>query len=188
MKTIVLQALEDTLGYKRATEKKEWFDSVYERVIGERKQARMKMLQRETRATRQEYEDKRRIAKKKECKKKKQEFEKTRLEELNNCHKEEEVRIMYKGIKEIKRGWQPQTNLCRDKAGNFIGDKNEILKRWEEYFKELLNSSEQADIPINEPNGVDEEVQEPTLEEVIEVIKKMSNHRALAEDRIPAEV
>ena len=71
---------------------------------------------------------------------------------------------MYKGIKEIKRGWQPQTNLCRDKSG----DKNGNLQTWEEYFKELLNSSEQADIPVNEPNGEDE-VQEPTMEEVIEV-------------------
>ena len=63
MKTTILYALEDKLGYETVREKKEWFDSECERVIRERNQARMKMLQRETRTNRQEYENKRKTSK-----------------------------------------------------------------------------------------------------------------------------
>ena len=41
---------------------------------------------------------------------------------------------------------------------------------------------------VGKSDEVDQEVQEPTREEVAETIWKMSNHHATGEDRIPAEV
>lgn len=39
----------------------------------------------------------------------------------------------------MRKGFQPRTNICRAKDREFIGGKTDILNRWHEYFKKLLN-------------------------------------------------
>jgi hypothetical protein len=39
----------------------------------------------------------------------------------------------------MKKGYQPRTIFCKDKGGDLIGDREGIVKRWAEYFEELLN-------------------------------------------------
>jgi hypothetical protein len=44
----------------------------------------------------------------------------------------------FKAIDNLKKGFQPGRKGCRNKDGE-IREDQEMLHRWEEYFKELLN-------------------------------------------------
>ena len=98
------------------------------------------------------------------------------------------VHKAYKEVKEIRQGFKPRTDICKDKDGNLLGSKTDIKSRWQEYFSELLNpepeSNEEEHREDNLEAGrteVDEDV--PTQEEVKEAIKKQSAQNAPAEAR-----
>jgi hypothetical protein len=38
----------------------------------------------------------------------------------------------------IRKGYQPRQEACRDKDGNMLCDKDEIMNRWAEHFKDVL--------------------------------------------------
>lgn len=40
---------------------------------------------------------------------------------------------------ELKRNFQPKTQLCRNEEGKSIGRKTEEIGGWEDYFEKLLN-------------------------------------------------
>jgi hypothetical protein len=44
-----------------------------------------------------------------------------------------------KNIRELKRGYQPRSNLMKDKNGNVLADSHNILNRWKNYFSQILN-------------------------------------------------
>lgn len=188
IKVTIGETLEEKIGFEGIGRRNAWFDYDCEKAVKERNEARLKMLQRMTRTTKQIYETKRRIAKKL-CRKKKREQEKLRLRDLENCREEKEARKMYKGIRELKKGWQPQTNLCRDELGNLIGDQTKVLNRWKTFFQELLNSHTLERGQTIEPEGVEDGLtHEPTRQDVARAIKMMNNNRTPGEDKIPAEI
>jgi hypothetical protein len=63
------------------------------------------MLQRTTRASVEEFEEKRKVASN-TCKKKKRKWENERLLEIQNGFKEKQTRKYYKEVKDIKAGFQ----------------------------------------------------------------------------------
>jgi hypothetical protein len=57
--------------------------------------------------------------------------------ELNSNNKN--IRNLYRGITEFKKGYQPKTNLIKDERGDLLADPQKILTRWKNYFCQLLN-------------------------------------------------
>jgi hypothetical protein len=53
--------------------------------------------------------------------------------------KNKNIRDMYKGINEFKRGYQPQSNLVKDENGDLLADSDNIFNRKKNYFSQLLN-------------------------------------------------
>lgn len=51
----------------------------------------------------------------------------------NNC------REAYKGINFFKKGYVPNTSMCRRDDGSLLAERNEVLNRWRQYFYHLLN-------------------------------------------------
>jgi hypothetical protein len=49
------------------------------------------------------------------------------------------IRHLYRGINEFKRGYQPQSNLVKDESGDLVADFDIIFNRWKNYFSQLLN-------------------------------------------------
>lgn len=86
--------------------------------------------------------------------------------------------------------------MVKDRDGNIISNKREILNRWRQYFEELLNErNEKNDNKQNRPNepneqqnAIMEEENPPSLNEVREAIKKLKNNKSPEEDTIPAEL
>ena len=66
------------------------------------------------------------------------------------------------------------TLVCKDKDGNILSEKQQILERWQQYFKELLNpgTEEMNSIKTREGSKNNLELEEPTYEEINEIIKK----------------
>jgi hypothetical protein len=60
------------------------------------------------------------------------------LERLTNS-KNKNIRDMYRGLNEFKKGYQPRTNLVNDERGELLANPHKILNRWKNYFCQLLN-------------------------------------------------
>jgi hypothetical protein len=53
--------------------------------------------------------------------------------------KNKNIRDLYGGINEFKRGYQPRDNLVRNENGGLLANFNNILNRWKSYSSQLLN-------------------------------------------------
>jgi sorting nexin-29 len=87
---------------------------------------------------------------------------------------------------------------CRKPNGEITNNKGEILERWKEYFKELLDGREEEEQTQEETEGQSipsvehsenlenevKEQREPSIEDVKQAIKRINNNRALGPDNI----
>jgi hypothetical protein len=48
--------------------------------------------------------------------------------------KSKNIRDLYRGINELKRGYQLRNNLVKDENGDLLADSHNILNRWKNYF------------------------------------------------------
>jgi hypothetical protein len=62
-----------------------------------------------------------------------------KINELESNSKNKNIRDLYRGINEFKKGYQPRTNLVKDERGNLLADPRKILNRWKNFFCQLLN-------------------------------------------------
>jgi hypothetical protein len=69
----------------------------------------------------------------------KREYLKDKINELVTNSKNNNIRDLYRGINEFKRGNQPSNNLVKDEDGDLLADSHNILNRWKNYFPHLLN-------------------------------------------------
>ena len=53
---------------------------------------------------------------------------------------------IYKTVNNDRRNFKPTTTMCRNKEGIILTKKDEVLKRWTEFFKELLGK-QNSDTP-----------------------------------------
>jgi len=75
---------------------------------------------------------------------------------------------------------------------NVLTEKQQVLERWKQYFKEVLNNeltSEHNDREIEIKNlKEDEEILPPTYNEVSNIIRKLKNNKAPGPDNIVHEL
>ena len=121
IKRAVVETAEVVLGRQEKSKKKEWFDAECEYKLKERNIARLEWMQRKTRASAENFKEKRREAKS-VCKKAKREYMKMLISQIDEWDKND-TRKFYKRVKSFKRGFQPRTDFCKDKDGTLIGDK-----------------------------------------------------------------
>ena len=75
----------------------------------------------------------------------------------------------------------------KDRNGNILKESEEIKKRWKEYFDELYNE-ENPRVETEEVDPVSGPVEEVTVAEVRQAMKKMKNNKACGPDMVPVEV
>jgi hypothetical protein len=103
-----------------------------------RKQAKLQWLQDPSEANEDNLSDVRQEASR-HFRNKKREYLKDRINKLESNSKNKNIRNLYRGINEFKKGCQPTTNLVKDERGDLLGDPHKILNRWKKYFCQLLN-------------------------------------------------
>lgn len=197
IKEALQETAEEVLGFEERVERAGWYDGECKKAVEERNEARKKMINRTTRSNTEEFIKKRKEADR-ICRRKKREFERKWIMDLEKEYNDQEVRKFYKRVQEMKKGFQPRTVFCRDKEGNFIGGEEQVLDRWAEYFSELLNvTTGREDLDENETEGdqpwqnssqEERPVPTPTMEEVRKAIKSLRNNKAPGNDNITAEM
>ena len=71
---------------------------------------------------------------------KKKAYLKAKIEELETNSKIKNVRVLYRGIIDFKKGYQLRTNIVvKDEKGDLVANCHSILARWRNYFCQILN-------------------------------------------------
>jgi hypothetical protein len=119
---------------------------------------------------------------------KKREYLKGKINELETNNKNKSIRDLYRGINELKKGYQPRINIIKDENSNLLADPQSVLNRWRNYFNQVLNvhgvhDVRQMDIHMAEPL-----VTEPSLVEVEIAIGKLKSYKSPGTDQILAKL
>lgn len=187
----IQHAAQETLGVTRK-KRNNWFDVECEEAIERKNTARAKMLQRETRQSKGEYEKCRREANS-ICKGKKKEMLKKRLESIETQRLQKRTKEFYNEINYFRKGYKPRLSGCNNKEGKLLQNEEEISERWTEYFQELLNREEEEReenerVRQSKQMGPEQLINAPTIKDVENAIGKLNNHRAAGEDGITSEL
>jgi len=59
---------------------------------------------------------------------------KAKIEELETNTKINNIRNLYKGINDVKKGYQPRTGIVKNEKGDLVADSYSIMARWRKYF------------------------------------------------------
>lgn len=184
----ILDTTKEIIGESKPKDN-EWYDDECQAAMEEKNKARMKLLKgRATRRAHEEYNEKK-IYAYRLCRRKKREMVNTRLREIDENHEQNRARLFYKGIDYFRKDYKPKLTGCKSKDGVLLGEEGEVLARWTEHYRELLNkesggsSREGSDVQTAELN-----LEKPTLLDVQTAMKRMKNRKAPGEDNITAEM
>jgi hypothetical protein len=69
---------------------------------------------------------------------KKREYMKDKINELETNSKNKNIRDLYRGINELKKGYQSRINVIKDENGNLLADPQSVLNGWKNFFNRVL--------------------------------------------------
>jgi len=98
------------------------------------------------------------------------------------------IRNLYRGINDVKKGYQPRTGIVKDEKGDLAEDSHSIMARWRNYFSQILNVHGVSDVRQAEIHTAKPLVPEPSALEVELAIEKLKSHRSPGIDQTPAEL
>jgi hypothetical protein len=105
--------------------------------------------------------------------KKKREHLKGKINGLETNNKNKNIRDLYRGINEFKKGYQPRINIIQDENDNLIADPQNVLNRWKNFFNQMLNVHGVHDVRQMDIHTAEPLVPEPSLVEVEIAIRKL---------------
>ncbi|PNF25074.1 hypothetical protein B7P43_G02032, partial [Cryptotermes secundus] len=119
---------------------------------------------------------------------KKREYLKDKIDELAMNSKNKNIRDLYRGINDFKRGYQPVSNLVKDENGDLLADSHNILNRWRNYFSQLLNIDKVNDVRQIEILRTEPLVPDPSPFEVEIAISDLESYKSPGSDQILAKL
>ena len=187
----VESAAAETLGKRTGQKRNNWFDEECQEALNDKNAARLRNLARYTRAGNAEYRSKRSFERKLFRRKKRQQ-EREVFVEIERFGNQKKTRNFYRKVNEARNGYRQQPLLCKDKNGLVLADEERCIRRWVEYFKELLNPNKPPDrneeaneLPFQ---NVQPYIDEPTLQEVENEIARLNNFKSPGIDNLPGEL
>jgi hypothetical protein len=93
---------------------------------------------------------------------KKKEYLKAKINELETNSKNKNIRDLYRGISDFKKGYQPRNNVVKDEKDDLVADSHSILARWRNNFFQLLNVHGVNDVRQTEIHTAEPLVPEPS--------------------------
>jgi hypothetical protein len=61
------------------------------------------------------------------------------LNDLETNNKNKNIRNLYGGINEFKKGYQPRINIIKDENGKLLAGPQSVLNRWKNFFNQVIN-------------------------------------------------
>jgi hypothetical protein len=111
-----------------------------------------------------------------------------KIEELEINSKIQNIRDLYRGINDFKKGYQPRCNIVKDEKSDLVADSHSIVARWRNYFSHLFNVHGVKDVRQAEIHTAEPLVPDPRASEVQLAIDKLKSHKSPGIDQIPAEL
>ena len=101
-------------------------------------------------------------------------------------HTKNESKKYYQKIQDVTQEFKPRVNTCRDANGKMLTEKEDIQRRWKEYFERVL-TAHPDDTDSIFFTAENEDIQ-PSYVEVTHIIKCLKNHKAPGTDQTLAEL
>jgi hypothetical protein len=182
---IKISAIE-SLGYFELKKHKSWFDEGCSKLLNQRKQAKLQLLQDPSEIYGDNLNNVRREASRR-FRNKKREYLKDKIIELATNSKN--IRDLYRGINGFQSGYQPRNNLVEDESGDLLADSHNILNMWKNYFSQLLNVHNVSHVRHKKVHTAEPLlVLGPSPLEVEIAIAKFKKYKTPGSDQIPTEL
>jgi hypothetical protein len=156
------------------------------KLLDQRKQAKLQWLQDPNEINGDNLNNVRRGASR-HFRNKRREYLKGKINELATNSKNNNIRDLYRGINEFKRGYQPRSNLVKDDNGDLLGDHN-TLNRQKSYFSQLLNVNNVSYVRQTEICTAEPLVSGLSCLQIEIAIAKVIKYKSPSSDQIPAEL
>jgi len=176
-----------SLGLHELKQHKPWFDEECLGFLDQRKEAKMQWVQDPSQSNVDNLNNVRHEVSR-HFREKKKAYLRARIEELETNSKNKNVRDLYRGISDFKRGYQPRCNIVKDEKGDLVADSHSIVAWWRNYLSQLFNVHGVKDIGQAEIHTAEPLVPEPSASEVELAIDKLKSHKLPGIDQIPAEL
>jgi hypothetical protein len=147
---------------------KPWFDEGWSKLFHQRKHAKLQWLQDPNEINRECLKDK--------------------ITELAMNSKNKNIRDLYSGINEFKRGYKPRSNFVKDENGDLLTDTSNTANRWMGYYSQILNVHNDSDVGQIEIHSAELLVAAPSHLEVEIAVAKLKMYKSPGSDQILAEV
>jgi hypothetical protein len=95
---------------------------------------------------------------------------------------------LYRGINDLKKGYQPRTNIVKDEQCDLVADSHRILASWRKNFSQLLNIHGANDVRQTELHTAEPPVPDLSAFEVEMATEKLKRHKSPGTDQIRAEL
>jgi len=69
---------------------------------------------------------------------------------------------LYRGINDVKKGYQPRTRIVNDEKGDLVANSHTIMVRWRNHFFQMLNIRGVSDVRQAEIHTAEPLVPEPS--------------------------
>jgi len=96
------------------------------------------------------------------------------------------IRDLYRGISDFKKGYRTITNIVEDKKGDLVTNSYSILVRWRNHYLQLLNAHGVNDVKQTEIHTAEPLVSEPSECEFEFATEKLKRHKSPGIDQILA--
>jgi len=184
IKENIKTSAKESLGLHEWKQHKPWFDKDF---LDQRKQAKMQWIQDPSQNNVDNLNNVRRNDSR-HFRNQKKAYLKANIEELEINSKVNNVKDLYRGINDFKKGYQPRAITVKDEKRELVADPHSIMARCRNYFSQLLNVHEDNDVRQAEIHTVEPLVPEPGAFEVELAIGKLKNHKSPGIDQILAEL
>jgi hypothetical protein len=118
---------------------------------------------------------------------KKMKYMKDKINELGTNNKDKNIRDLYRGINEFKKGYQTEMHIIKDENGNLLADPQSVLNRRKNFFNQVLNVHGVHDVRQMDIQTAEPLVPEPSLVEVEIAIGKLKSYKSPGSDQISAK-
>ncbi|KAE8738306.1 hypothetical protein FOCC_FOCC016216 [Frankliniella occidentalis] len=110
------------------------------------------------------------------------------LDEMEAAYKSKDSGAFFRLAKSLRQRSGYSVSLIKDADGSLLSDPADVLARWRDHFKDLLNvPGPDVDQEIPAPEQAQEgEVEPPSVEEILDIIGGLKKKSAPGVDGIPA--
>jgi hypothetical protein len=175
----------NSLGLDELKQHKPCFDKECLQYLDQRKQVKMQWLQDPKQSNVNHLHNVRHEAST-NFRNKKKENPKAKIYELDTNSKIKNIRGLYRGINDLKKGYQPRTNIVKAEKGDLVTDSHSIWAWWRNHFSQLLNVRGVNDVRETVIHTAEPLVPQPCAFEVEMAIEKLKRHKSTGTDQIPA--